>query len=86
MAPIPDERKGQLSCLVNRAQLHEICSRMIASQERRPASGECLTALKRELAELPRLGIQPVKRLVKGKFEGEEENRRHKVVLSQVVF
>ena len=86
LAPIPDERKGQLSCLVNRAQLHEICSRMIASQERRPASGECLTALERELAELPRLGIQPVKRLVKGKFEGEEENRRHKVVLSQVVF
>ena len=85
LAPIPDERMGQLSELVNRAQLHGICSRMIAGEgriERRPASGECLTALTREIDEIVRLGYQPMKRLVKGKFEGEGENRRHKVSLS----
>ena len=89
VGPIPEERSGQLSDLVNRAQLHEICSRMIAGEdrvERRPTSGECLTALRREIAELLRLGIPPVKRLVKGKFGGEGENRRHKVVLSEVLF
>ncbi|XP_065841317.1 uncharacterized protein [Oscarella lobularis] len=89
VGPIPEERSGQLSDLVNRAQLHQICSRMISGEERierRPTSGECLTALRREIAEVLRLGIPPMKRLVKGKFGGEGENRRHKVVLSEVLF
>ena len=83
LAPIPDERMGQLSRLVHRTQLHGICARMIARVERRPASGECLLLLGKEIAELLSLGVPPVKRLVKGTFEGEGQKRHHNVVLSE---
>ena len=85
LAPIPDERNGQLSRLleVNRVQLHKICVRMIGGQDGRPQSSECLDALTGEIAELLSLGTPPMKRLVKGTFDGEREKRRHKVVLSE---
>ena len=88
VGPIPEERSGQLSRMMNRAQLHAICSRMIAGKDRernRPTSGEALAVLKREISQLLSLGIPAMKRLVKGKFLVEGDNRRHVVSLSDVL-
>ena len=86
VGPIPEERNGQLMPMRNRSRLHVICSRMISSERERPTSAECLDVLIREKEELARSGIPLIKRMVKGKFEGEGANRRHKVVLSDHFF
>ena len=83
---IPEERNGQLMPMRNRSRLHVICSRMISNERERPTSAECLDVLIREIEELARSGIHTIKRMVKGKFEGEGGNRRHKVVLSDNFF
>ncbi|XP_065841516.1 uncharacterized protein [Oscarella lobularis] len=83
--PDPEERNRQLSQISNRHPLHRICFRMISDQDKiadRPTSAECLAILIREVEELARSGVPAIKRMVKGKFEGEGDARRHKVVLS----
>ena len=83
--PYPEERNRQLSQISNRRPLHRICFRMISDQEKiaeRPTSAECLAILIREVEELARSGVPAIKRMVKGKFKGEGDARRHKVVLS----
>ena len=83
--PIPEERNRQLMPLRNRRPLHVICSKMISGEERieyRPTSEECLAVLMKEMDEVVKNGCPDKKRRVTGKFEGEGEKRRHKVVLS----
>ena len=77
VGPIPEERNGQLMPLRSRHELYLICSRMISSERERPTSEECLVVIMREIEELETSKL----RMVKGEFEGEGENRRHKVVL-----
>ena len=87
VAPVPEERSSQLSRMMNRARLHMVCSRMIAGEANignRPTSGQCLTILKNEIDDCIGHGSRPIKRLVKGKFEGEGTNRHHKVTLFDV--
>ena len=83
---IPEERNGQLMPMRNRRRLHVICSRMISNERERPTSAECLAFLMREVEELAQSGVPVIKRMVKGKFEGEGANRRHKIVLSDYFF
>ncbi|XP_065846086.1 uncharacterized protein [Oscarella lobularis] len=81
---IPEERNRQLSQISNR-HLHRICFRMISDEEKmreRPTSAECLVVLIRQMEEIMENGYSAMKRLVKGEFEGEGDDRRHKVVLS----
>ena len=87
VGPIIAERSGQLGRMMNRAQLHAICSRMIAGRDRvrnRPTTREALAILRGEINKLLRLGIEPMKRLVKGRHLIEGDNRRHVVFLSDV--
>ncbi|XP_065843819.1 uncharacterized protein [Oscarella lobularis] len=87
LAPVQEERSRQLSRLMSRARLHEMCSNMIAGLPRvedRPTSVECLTILGNERDDCIRGGSRPMRRLVKGEFRGEGPNRRHNVVLLDV--
>ena len=87
LAPVQEERSRQLSRLMSRARIHEMCSNMIAGLPRvedRPTSVECLTILGNERDDCIRGGSRPMRRLVKGEFRGEGPNRRHNVVLLDV--
>ena len=54
VGPIPEERNGQLTQMINRRRLHRICSIMISDEDKiadRPTSAECLAVLIREQEE-----------------------------------
>ncbi|XP_065841878.1 uncharacterized protein [Oscarella lobularis] len=85
VGPIPEERNGQLTLMINRRRLYRICLMMITDEDKiadRPTSAGCLATLIREVEELARSGVPAIKRMAKGQFVGEGAGRRHKVVLS----
>ena len=87
VAPVPEERSSQLSRIMNRSRLVMICSRMVADEAslgNRPPSGQCLKVLKEEIDDCIEHGVRPIKRIVKGTFEGDEADRRHRVTLFDV--